>query len=42
MPSQRDRENDTKLLTPLLVMAIAIACGILFTAYSGHMLLAQG
>ncbi len=41
MPSQRDRENDMKLLTPLLVMAIAIACGLLFTAYSGHMLLAH-
>ena len=42
MPTQRDRDNDRKLLTPLLLMALAIACGFLFTAYSGHMLLAQG
>jgi hypothetical protein len=42
MPTQRDRDNDKKLLTPLLVMALAITCGVLFTAYSGHMLLAQG
>ena len=42
MPTQRDRENDMKLLTPLLLMAIGIACGFLFTAYSGHILLAQG
>jgi len=42
MPTQRDRDNDRKLLTPLLLMALAIACGVLFTAYSGHILLAQG
>ncbi len=42
MPSQRDRENDMKLLTPLLLMAIGIVCGFLFTAYAGHTLLAQG
>jgi hypothetical protein len=41
MPTQRDHENDMKLLTPLLLMAIGIACGFLLTAYSGHMLLAQ-
>jgi hypothetical protein len=41
MPTQRDRENDMKLLTPLLLMAIGIACGFLFTAYAGHTLLAQ-
>ena len=39
MPNQRDRENDMKLLTPLLLMAIAIACGFLFTAYAGHTLI---
>ncbi len=42
MPNPHDRENDMKLLTPLLLMAIGIVCGFLFTAYSGHMLLAQG
>ena len=42
MPVQRDRANDTKLLTPLLLMALAIACGFLFTAYAAHTLVAQG
>jgi hypothetical protein len=41
MPTQRDHENDMSLLTPLLLMAIGIACGFLFIAYRGHMLLAQ-
>jgi hypothetical protein len=38
MPSQRDidRRNDAKLLTPLLVMALVIAAGILFYALTGH------
>ena len=35
-----DRRNDTKLLTPLLVMALVIAAGILFYALSGHALAA--
>ena len=42
MPTQRDRHHDMKLLAPLLLMAIGIACGFLVTAYGGHMLLAQG
>jgi hypothetical protein len=44
MPDQRerDRANDMRLLTPLLLMAIAIVCGFLFTAYAGHTLVAQG
>ncbi len=42
MATQRDRDNDKKLLTPLLVMALILVCGFLFTAYSGHLLLAQG
>jgi hypothetical protein len=33
-----DRRNDAKLLTPLLVMALVIAAGILFYALSGHAL----
>ena len=43
MPDQRDRDraNDMKLLTPLLLMAIGIACAFLFTAYAGHTMLAQ-
>jgi hypothetical protein len=42
MRNQRDRDNDMKLLTPLLLMAIGIVCGFLFTAYAGHTLVAQG
>ena len=40
--SQReiDRRNDAKLLTPLLVMALVIAVGILFFALSGYALAA--
>jgi hypothetical protein len=33
-----DRRNDAKLLTPLLLMALVIAAGILFYALSGHAL----
>ena len=33
-----DRRNDAKLLTPLLVMALVVAVGILFYALSGHAL----
>jgi hypothetical protein len=35
-----DRRNDAKLLTPLLLMALMIAAGILFYALSGHALAA--
>jgi len=35
-----DRRNDAKLLTPLLLMALMIAAGILFYALSGHVLAA--
>jgi hypothetical protein len=38
MASQRDidRRNDARLLTPLLVMALVIAAGILFYALAGN------
>ncbi len=38
MASQRDidRRNDANLLTPLLVMALVIAAGVLFYALTGH------
>jgi hypothetical protein len=44
MPDQHeiDRKNDRKLLTPLLVMALIVACGILIYAYTGHPLAASG
>jgi hypothetical protein len=40
MPSPRDidRRNDAKLLTPLLVMALVIAAGVLYYALTGHAL----
>ncbi len=31
-----DRSNDTKLLTPLLLMGLIIVCGFLFYAVTGH------
>jgi hypothetical protein len=31
-----DRINDTKLLTPLLLMALLIVCGFLYFAYTGQ------
>jgi hypothetical protein len=42
MSSQRDidRRNDARLLTPLLVMALVIAAGILFYTLTGHALAA--
>ncbi|MFZ1153134.1 MAG: hypothetical protein WAR76_25955 [Xanthobacteraceae bacterium] len=42
MPSQRDidRRNDARLLTPLLLMALVIAAGVLFYALIGHALAA--
>jgi hypothetical protein len=36
MPDQDlDRNNDNKLLTPLLLMALLIICGFLSFAYTG-------
>jgi hypothetical protein len=42
MPNQRDidRRNDTRFLTPLLLMAALLVCGILIFAYTGHSLAA--
>jgi hypothetical protein len=42
MPSQRDfdRRNDARLLTPLLVMALVIAAGVLYYALTSHALAA--
>jgi hypothetical protein len=39
MPDQRDsdRSNDIKLLTPLLLMGLILACGILYYAYTGQL-----
>ena len=38
MPDQQDtdRKNDTRLLTPLLLMALLIVCGFLFYTFVGH------
>jgi hypothetical protein len=43
MPNQHDldRKNDMRFLTPLLLMALILACGILFYAYGGHSLAAS-
>lgn len=40
MPNQHDldRTNDIRFLTPLLLMAVVLICGILFYAYTGHAL----
>jgi hypothetical protein len=40
MPNRHeiDRKNDVKFLTPLLLMALILACGILLYAYTGHAL----
>ena len=42
MPDQdnRDRINDNRFLTPLLLMAAILAAGILLFAYAGHALAA--
>jgi hypothetical protein len=42
MPDQRnrDRENDIRFLTPLLLMAVIVVAGILLYAYTGHPLAA--
>ena len=44
MPYQNDfdRRNDIRLLTPLLLMAVIIAVGVLVWAYTGHALAASG
>jgi len=44
MPNQRDldRRNDTRFLTPLLIMALILAIGILVYAYSGQSLAGAG
>jgi hypothetical protein len=31
-----DRRNDTRLLTPLLLMALIVAAGVLVSAFTGH------
>jgi hypothetical protein len=40
LPSANKYRYDAKLLTPLLLMALLIAAGILFYALSGHALAA--
>jgi hypothetical protein len=30
-----DRLNDTRLMTPLLIMALIVACGFLYFAFLG-------
>ena len=44
MPNQHDldRKNDVRLLTPLLLMGVILAVGILIYAYTGHSLAATG
>jgi hypothetical protein len=37
-----DHRNDVNLLTPLLLMALILAAGILIYAYTGHALAATG
>jgi hypothetical protein len=37
-----DRTNDARFLTPLLLMAVILVCGILVYAYTGHALAAAG
>jgi hypothetical protein len=39
MPNQandRDRRNDKRLLTPLLLMAVIVVAGILIYTYAAH------
>ncbi|MGB6535972.1 MAG: hypothetical protein WBF58_08430 [Xanthobacteraceae bacterium] len=42
MPNQQqlDRQNDRRLLTPLLLMAVLLVVGILIFSYTGHALAA--
>jgi hypothetical protein len=44
MPNQHDldRQNDIRLLTPLLLMAAIVAIGVLIYAFTGHSLAATG
>ena len=44
MPSEHDldRSNDVRFLTPILLMAVIVVCGILIYAYAGHALAAAG
>jgi hypothetical protein len=35
-PQDIDQKNDSRFLTPLLVMGLIIAAGILLYAYTGH------
>jgi hypothetical protein len=43
MPDQHelDRKNDIRFLTPLLLMALILVCGILVYAFAGHPLIAS-
>jgi hypothetical protein len=43
MPNQHDldRKNDIRFLTPLLLMALIVICGVLIYAYTGHVLAAN-
>lgn len=44
MPYQdeHDRVNDKRLLTPLLLMAVIVALGVLVFAYTGHAVAVSG
>ncbi len=35
MPNE-NRANDTRLVTPLLLMGLIVVCGLLYFAYLGH------
>jgi hypothetical protein len=39
---QPGRSNDTKLLTPLLLMGLIVVCGFLFYSLTGHPPTTQG
>jgi hypothetical protein len=34
--TNEDRSNDTRLLTPLLLMALIVVCSLLYFGYVGH------
>ena len=36
MADPDDRRNDTRLLTPILVMALIVAAGFLYFSFLGH------
>lgn len=42
MVDRDDRRNDTRLLTPILVMALIVAAGFLYFAVAGHPPTANG